>query len=313
MALPKFKRRLDFLGDTQAPCLRAALPNSIIPGLAIKEIEKVVDEPEFSVLLRAKNPKRITAWQKKQLEQLIEKGGLKSAIEEGMRDYFSKHPIEELPEAAKPRRKEVEAAGILPYVLLSDVVIDDGSKNILLVLSADFDAHLAEHGICIYLNDGQWKFDADYLVQYLDKVEEEESERESSDFEEEQDDAPPAKPTGSDDIAFLFGKWEHDPEAHLSAMKRDGEKDDQIRMTLEFFQGKAFEVSPETFVIWHKGRPQGKDKMLGIKVKGNKVAIKFEQTLIFRGVAEKEIKTWDLVYDGTWLTTGGAPFKKTTT
>jgi len=42
MKAPEFKRRKTFAGDVKAPCLRAVLANSVVPGLAAKH-QKGID------------------------------------------------------------------------------------------------------------------------------------------------------------------------------------------------------------------------------------------------------------------------------
>ena len=47
MEIPTFKKKLTFMDDISAPCLRATLQNSSIPNLAARHIKKRLEDPEF--------------------------------------------------------------------------------------------------------------------------------------------------------------------------------------------------------------------------------------------------------------------------
>ena len=196
MEIPKFRKRLTFMDDISAPCLKATLPNSSVPNLAAREIKKRMEDPDFEILLRAKDPSRITPWQNEMLERLLKKGGLAEAIEQGMKDYKTERGDEYL-DYEKRNWEDIERNGVLPHIVLSAVVIDDIRREVILQLNTSVDIHLEEHGAAIYLKDGQWKFDTDYVYDYMGEVEDEESGRETpSDFKEEEDEPVSQKSEG---------------------------------------------------------------------------------------------------------------------
>src|SRR5258705_318085 len=118
MNIPKFRRTRSFIDDVEAPCLTASMLNSAVPGLAAKYIAKHDEDPEFDIYLRAKDPKEITKWQQGVLERLLEKGELKVAIEEGMKD-FQRQLIDpdpdDLADYEKKALADIKQNGVLPH------------------------------------------------------------------------------------------------------------------------------------------------------------------------------------------------------
>jgi hypothetical protein len=87
MKIPEFKPKRVFLEDIDVPCLFAKITNSESPKVATRHIAKYKEDPVCEIWVRSSNPKELTGWPKVILEQLLEKEGLTTALEEGMRDY----------------------------------------------------------------------------------------------------------------------------------------------------------------------------------------------------------------------------------
>jgi hypothetical protein len=207
---------------------------------------------------------------------LLNKGGLAEAIEQGMKHYKSERDDEYI-DYEKRNWKDIEGNGVLPHVVLSSVVIDDIRREVILQLSTAIDIHLEEHGAAIHLKDGQWKFDTDYVCDYIGEVEEEEEEREaSSDFEEEDDEPAPKKAELNSDPSFLYGTWVFDADAEKARLRSEGESDDEMRMWLSEFEKRRFAISEKKFLWWYKYSVLSKpdeSEIVGCIREGNKVTL----------------------------------------
>jgi hypothetical protein len=291
MEIPKFKKCLTFMEDISAPCLRATLPNSSVPNLAAREIEKQLEDPEFDIFLRAKDPGRITPWQNEILELLLKKGGLAEAIEQGMMHYKSERDNDYV-DYERRNWEDIKRNGVLPHMVLLTVVIDDIRREVILQLSTSLDGHLEEHGVAIHLKGDKWKFDCDYPYDYMSEVEDEESQRKTpDDFKEDEDEPTPPKPEANSDPSFLYGTWVFDADAEKARLRAEGESDDEIRIWLAEFEKTRFEISERLFVWWDKypsfRKPHEREIVECIR-DGNKVILK---------TRDKEQKTESLVFD----------------
>jgi hypothetical protein len=309
MEIPKFKKRLTFMDDISAPCLKTTLPNSSVPNLAAREIKKRLEDPEFDIYLRAKNPSRITPWQNEMLERLLKKGGLAEAIEQGMMHYKSER-AEDCVAYERRNWADVELNGVLPHMVLLDVVIDDIRREVILRLSTSLEGHLEEHGAGIYLKNGKWKFDADHPYDYMSEVEDEESQRETPhDFEEDEDQPTAQKPEPNSDPSFLYGTWVFDADAEKARLRSEGETDDEMRMWLAEFEKRRFAISAKRFLWWYRFSKFSKpdeSELVGCIREGNKV------TLQTRDLNAKKIDSLVFEYkdDRLRLVNGGI-FKRT--
>lgn len=308
MTIPTFKRRRKFLDDLEVPCLWASLPNSSVPGLAAKHIESHVEEPHFDIFLRGRKPAKTSAWQKKILERLLVKGGLATAIEEGMKDYYMQHDESDFTDRERLDIQDMKRNGVLPYFVLSSLVVDDSQRKVLLVLQTDSDANLAEHGAVIYLDRDAWRFDSDYVYDYLNDVEEEESNRQSDDFEEEPDDAGQAASPEAVDIGPVLGQWLLDDAATRDYLQRKGDPEDEIGMCIRSFSGKGFELTEKHVYFWWKNRQQTAfGSITRIRQRGNKTAITYTDS------SEKDSheRTWEMILEDGHLFLGGLVYSRT--
>jgi hypothetical protein len=273
MDIPDFKRQLTFMDDLSVPCLKATLPNSSMPNLAAHHIKKRLEDPEFDIFLRAKNPAKITAWQRKMLDRLLKKGELTAAIEQGMKHY-KKGRDEDYVAYEKRNWEDIERNGVLPHVVLSTVVIDDIRREVILRLSSSIDGHLEEHGAAIHLKGGKWKFDSDYVYDYMSEVEEEGERETPSDFDEVKIESK--KPPAHSDPSFLYGTWVFDAETEVARLRSEGETDQEMRSWLLEFEKKQFEISEKRFVWWDKYpsfRKPAESEIVGCTRDGNKVTL----------------------------------------
>jgi hypothetical protein len=214
MEIPKFKRRFTFTDEIALPCLKATLPNSAIPGLAARHIEKRLEDPEFEIYLRAKNPAQITAWQQGMLERLLQKGELATAIGEGMKQYRSERDEADFVDYERRGWEDALRNGVLPHVVLSRVVIDDIKLEVHARFGTTIDINLEEHGAGIHFKNGKWLFDSDYFYDYLSDVEAEAEDCETPpDFAEEELEPIAEKQEAHCQPSFLQGTWVFDAEA----------------------------------------------------------------------------------------------------
>ena len=301
MNMPQFKRRLTFADDVRARCLRATLPNSVVPKLAAKHIAKYAEDPEFDVFLRGKDPAKITRWQKQTLERLLEDGELASAIERGVGQYYDKHRDDDYADYERAARKDMKRNGVLPHFVLSDVIIDDARREVILSLGTTADGHIEEHGAVIHRKGARpWRFvDPDHLHEYLSEVEREEAARGKIDFQEDPPDAEPAVPTPSDRADFLDGTWVHDAEADERWMTADGKRASDVRIFLGMFKRTRFEFAGKRMLYWNEyGRSRKPDEVsdiVGIEVQGRRIMIKF------REVGQKRVESMAFVYENDRL------------
>lgn len=313
MKIPKFKKSVTFMDDISAPCLKATLFNSCVPNLAAREIKKRLEDPEFDIFLRAKNPSQISQWQNEILEQLLNKGGLAEAIEQGMMHYKSEHGNEDhYVDYEKRNWEDAELNGVLPHMILSTVVIDDIRQEIVLQLSTSLEGHLEEHGAAIYRKGGKWHSDFDYPYDYISEVEEEESQRETpDDFEEDEEESTPQKPETNTAPSFLYGTWVFDAEAEKAYLRSQGESDDEMRMWLSEFEKRRFAISEKRFLWWYRfsafsffNKPD-EYELVRCTREGNKV------TLQTRELKEKKIESLVFEYkDDRLRMVNGGIFKR---
>lgn len=170
MNIPQFSPSDQIIYDTPCKCLKATMPNSIIPELGKRYMEKYGKDSEFQIYLRCKK-NIITDWQKGILEMLFENQKLPEAIVQGMMDYEKQSYAEMLP-CDKSSWDKIKSDGILPHLALRSVVVDDILRKVILVLVTESDGNLEEHGIAICLDDNQWVFNGlDFAVEYCEDVE----------------------------------------------------------------------------------------------------------------------------------------------
>src|SRR5581483_8166280 len=117
-------------------------------------------DPGFTVYLRGKDSEKLSPWTQTRLKQLFEEDGLTAAVVEG---------IKQMPEGSfdfmdEDRRRDIKANGFHPYVYLTDVVIDEVRRKVLILIDDTF--LFSEHGGVIYLKAGRWHLgdSEDYLT-----------------------------------------------------------------------------------------------------------------------------------------------------
>lgn len=165
MSALSFQAADRFLGDIKLPCLVAKIRNSQLPRIATVHIAELGSDRECSVFLRGKD-NQVSDWQKQVLDRLFEGDGLAVAVSEGMGEY--ERAVEDCYCDLEGRERDVlQAYGILPFLTVSDVVVDDVMHIALIRVHTTYIGNLDEHGVTIYLKEGRWRFDdATYTINY---------------------------------------------------------------------------------------------------------------------------------------------------
>src|SRR5687767_9782709 len=151
MVIPEFKPKRVYLEGLDVPCLFAKVKNSELPGVAKRHLAKYKKDPVCEIWVRSTNPKELTAWPKEMLGNLIEKEGLPAALEEGMRDYETNKEWPGYYKEDEETYGEIKQHGILPFLTMHTIVVDEIRRIIILGCHTEWDIHLCEHGIAIYL------------------------------------------------------------------------------------------------------------------------------------------------------------------
>jgi hypothetical protein len=153
MKIPEFKTKRVFLEDIDLPCLFAKVKNSELPKVATRHIAKHKKDPICEIWVRGSNPKALTEWPKEMLGNLLEKEGLPAALEAGMREYETNK--EEWPGYFEDNAEtygEIKQYGILPFLTMHTIVIDEIRRMMILGCHTEWDIHLSEHGIAIFFH-----------------------------------------------------------------------------------------------------------------------------------------------------------------
>jgi len=309
MEIPQFGRSLTFTDDIPLPCLKATLPNSAIPKLAARHIEERLEDPAFEIFLLAKDPSKISSWQRGMLERLFQKGELAAAIENGMKEYRSERDEADFVDYERRGWEDVQRNGALPHVELSRVVIDDIQREVHVRFGTTIDGHLEEHGAGVYFKAGKWTFDIDYFYDYLSEAENGEY-KVPPDFDEEEPERTPQQHPTSCDTGFLVGTWVFDAEAEKARLRAKGETDEEIGPWLAEFEHRRFQISGKRFLWWYRyGRLRKPDEneIVGCVREGKKVTLKIREL--------KATKVDSLVYeykDDRLRSSNGGTFKRLT-
>lgn len=299
-----FTSQKNFVQKLRVRCLSAALPNSAVSRLAEKRRQRLGDDPEFTVYLRGGRKKNPPEWQRHILSGLFDREGLSKAIEEGMQNYYTTcdGALSALNETV---RQGFEGRSFLPHLILESVVIDVERQNAFLVLDNALDAHLMEHGLVIALKDGTWMYDPGGYNAYLAEIEELAGEDGADSNDAKLKSRSKVEPV---DATFMFGMWYYDAESDAEYLKKLGNTDEEVRMAVDFWRRRAFELSQELSLFWHSYAPSRKpdqDKILGFGKRGNVYLVTF-----WDSGTESET-TWEFLYeDGLLRHPNGGTFTR---
>ena len=241
MKIPEFKPSKSFLGDIRLACLVAKLKNSDLPKVAARHIAATKKDPSCKIYLRCSKANEISAWQQEMLERLFAKEKLPSVLEEGMKEYETGKDWPGYDQNEKENYEDIQRYGIVPFLTLHEIVIDDVTKEVLISANTDWDGNLDEHGITIFLNEGRWRFDlGDRQYDYYSKIEAEVAkERLAQVFPDVK-----SNTSVSDDTRFIFGTWKFDKKAALDIYKKLKWTKSKMNDELEFYEGMRLIISP---------------------------------------------------------------------
>lgn len=326
MSIPKFKRSKRFLDKFELPCLFAKIKNSKLPGVATRYIAEFKEDPACAIYLRGKNHKEISGWQKKMLEQLFEQEGLATTIAQVMKAYEKQEGKEAYNLCDAKELNAFKKHGIVPFMTISTIVIDDITKEVIIDAGCDPAPHFSEHGLNIYLRNGRWRFDdADYFFDFQSQFEdhrettpEELKDAQSAEIlkmaAEAQDvfsglqsqakqwekifPLPRPRTPAETDPAFLFGDWEFDARKTAQVMKQLGQKKSEIQCQIEGQTdlGRVFyRFSPKYISLLVDGDQTSRDFFCGCQCCGKRVKI------LYRIKGGENILTSEHWYDGEFL------------
>jgi hypothetical protein len=272
MQIPTFKSSENFLGDTDLPCLFGRIANSKLPGVSTRYIAENKGNPVCEIYLRGKNPKKISPWQQEILEQLFEQEGLGPAVAEAMKEYETNPDwgCNGYRESMAEDRQRIKKHGIVPYVVITLIVLDEVEQEALLCASVDLDGNLEEHGVTIYLKKGRWRFDhAEYYTRYQSRFDNLRSAKEQGAAavarskwlrEWEAVFPPPPGSPAETDTRILEGEWHSDNKETAKALKRLGK-------TAEYVEALLRSSANEKYVFTGSTMSYSLELMPGIETK----------------------------------------------
>lgn len=283
MQLPVFKPSKTFIRKTRVPCFAAKARNAELPMLARRHIAEEDEEDEgFQIFLRGKEPRQISEWHRRWLHTLFEKEEIITAIQAGMKEYGSgaewcgyrhQHQLSE-------DYDDIQKHGIVPYLVLTDVVVDEIEQRIICALRTSKDGNLEEHGVTIYSDHDTWKFAySDYISDYIGRL----------DLGVERG-AKPARSTN--DPSFLYGRWVVDKEATAALMRERGESQSYIQSQLKQIGGLVDEFS-EGLLRSSFGGEMVEAELLRCELKGKTLSL----TLKYQGSSKGDVYKMNYVND----------------
>jgi hypothetical protein len=286
MKIPDFKPTREFFADISLPCLVAKVKNSTLPKVATRHIAACKEDPQCEIYLRCTKAREISGWQKEMLEYLLEKEALPAVLKEGMKDFETGKEWPGYCSHEKENYRDIKRYGIVPHLTLSAIVIDDVTREVIIAANTDWDGHLDEHGITIYLSKGRWRFDlGDRQFDYSSAIEAEVVEKQMATL----------FPTGEREVNtdtnanFLYGTWVFDREEALLFYKQLKRTRSQVSHDFEFWEGTRIIVSPTRFQkIFNTGSTWDLG-FVGCKRRGDMVTICVKD---LKGKESDPIKYW---------------------
>ncbi len=219
MTLPEFKPASCFLHDVNFPCLVAKVKNSESPRVRTRHLGNTRKDPICRIFLRSEDPNQITLWQQETLNKLFQKEGLAAALIEGMKDY-ERSSIETFDDLNEDERRQIKVHGFAPHLMISAIVIDDTTRQVLISAYTSFDCVLDEHGITIHLDKGRWFFeDGRMFDDYVGNIEEENAKK----WKKQWATVFPLPKRGTpkdNDGSILYGVWRYNPTETANALKQ---------------------------------------------------------------------------------------------
>jgi hypothetical protein len=199
-------------------------------------------DPSCKIYLRCSKANEISAWQREMLERLFVKEKLPSVLEEGMKEYEAGKEWPGYDQNEKDNYDDIKRHGIVPFLTIHEIVIDDVTKEVLISANTDWDGHLDEHGITIYLSEGRWRFDlGDRQYDYYSGIESEVTKaRMAKVFPDIL-----SNRSESDDIKFIFGTWNYVEKAAVEIYKKFKWTKSKIDNEVKCYEGMRLIISPD--------------------------------------------------------------------
>jgi hypothetical protein len=242
--IPDFKPATEFFGEISLPCLVAKVRNSTLPKVATRHIYTYKSDERCGIYLRCAKAGEISGWQQKMLEYLFEKEALPAVLAEGMKEYETSKKWPGYDQLENDNYHDIKRYGIIPHLSVSAIVIDGVTREVIIAAHTDWDGHLNEHGITIYLSKGRWRFDlGDRQYSYSSKIR-------LAVMEERIAAVCPAIEAGGRndmDVTFLFGAWKFDKKEALSFYQKIKWRRSEVDNTLPIYKGLRLIFSPTRF------------------------------------------------------------------
>ncbi|HEX7896050.1 MAG TPA: hypothetical protein VF447_17765, partial [Terriglobales bacterium] len=273
--------------------------------VAARHIAESEDNPTCKIYLRGKNPRKVSPWQRKILEQLFVKEELTAAIEEALKPY-GKDPSAYISE---DERSEIKQHGFAPFIWLSVIVIDEIKQEVILSGGSESSVHIPEHGLSVYLRKNRWHWDeADYFIRYesgfekkstpaeFEKALKKEMKSMAAELQalvkgpEEQQKRweqmfPATGPAVSTDASFLCGEWKFDVEKTFEVQKGLGEKVSLAKCQRDWGEN-VYRITPEAVALWQAEDQLTEECTQECVRRGNRFTIRYLEAEIMEGTSE---------------------------
>jgi len=240
MPIPRFRPAKEFVNAIACPCLVASMKNSKLGNVSSGYRRKYTRDwcCRISVRLNAEEP---GPWARDMLEFLFSQGGAAVALEEGMKEYESGRGFPGYDRLNAKTYREVIEHGVVPYITVSEIVLDEMTHNVLIVGSTQWDGNLEEHGLCVYLEEGRWRFGyAERFWEFISSLQAGMGTRPSP----EPSVTKRAGQETATDVASLYGVWEFDKKEARKVMRGKRLAPAYCKMYLGVGEGVRYTFSP---------------------------------------------------------------------
>lgn len=275
MTLPDFQPTATFIENVQLPCLIATASESTLPGLGHRhEDSKGGKIPGFKIYLRCRVAQEISTWHRKWLKELFEEETILAAIRSAMATYQEEWCDGE--EGANESDQD-KMKTILSCLVVVEVILDDVTREIFVVLDTYEDGNLEEHGITIYRKKRKWCLGyADVISTYIQELD-----LDPATHRKERKDVIVTDPS------FLYGKWVFDEEATSALWRAKGYTQDGLKG----YRNYAEEYSPGCWKVYHPSGQIFESVLVGCELRGSRL------TLTAKDKKER-VSEYRLKYDG---------------
>ncbi|MDB6028312.1 MAG: hypothetical protein JWM68_4535 [Verrucomicrobiales bacterium] len=288
MKIPKFEVSEYYLDEIELTCLVAKVPSGSVPKLG-SVVSKKRKDSVFEVYVRGKESKKLSQWSTQMLQRLFQKEELLVAVEKGMKEYDTSGEFEGYDKKADAY-KEIKRNGIFGLLALERIVLDDIKKQVIICLSTIADMNLEEHGINIYLESGQWRFEhGDYIIEYLNSIQSDNVP--VVEFQLENDHTTAVTHTTD----ALYGVWEFDEKGTVSLLSRLGRSKFDIQQVIYALPLLQYKISKSRLEFRTNASNAMALQCVSVEFKGAHVILKLRHS------SSPQVLTWNLYLQNNLL------------